>query len=83
MPPPQLASVRLKRHSASGTQAAWKNARGRKESLREAHAHAERAAYLAFRQALGERQEAVRERQAATITTRFSNKKKEGTADGA
>jgi AcrR family transcriptional regulator len=61
-------------------EAALKNARERKKSLLEAHALAERAAYLAFRQALGERQEAVRERQAATITTRFP---KEGTANGA
>jgi AcrR family transcriptional regulator len=79
------AAVRreAKRTASQVGEAAWKNARDRKKSLREAHALAERAAYLAFRQALGERQEAVRERQAATITTRFPKKKKEGTADGA
>ncbi len=67
------AAVRreAKRTASQVGEAAWKNARERKKSLREAHALAERAAYLAFRQALGERQEAVRERQAATITTRF------------
>ena len=79
------AAVRreAKRTASQMGEAAWKNARERKQSLREAHALAERAAYLAFRQALGERQEAIRERQAATITTRFPKKKKEGTADGA
>jgi AcrR family transcriptional regulator len=77
------AAVRreAKRTASQVGEAAWKNARERKQSLREAHALAERAAYLAFRQALGERQEAVRERQAARTNTRFS--KKEGTADGA
>jgi AcrR family transcriptional regulator len=69
-----------KRTASQVGEAAWKNAREGKKSLREAHALAERAAYLAFRQALGERQEAVRERQAATIRTRFP---KEGTADDA
>jgi AcrR family transcriptional regulator len=59
---------------------AWKNARGNKKSLREAHALAERAAYLAFRQALGERQQAVRERYETSTHTRSS---KEGTADDA
>jgi AcrR family transcriptional regulator len=76
------AAVRreAKRTASQVGEAAWKNARERKKSLRESHALAERAAYLAFRQALGERQEAVRERQAATIRTRFP---KEGTEDGA
>jgi AcrR family transcriptional regulator len=78
------AAVRreAKRTASQVGEAAWKNARERKKSLREAHALAERAAYLAFRQALGERQQAVRERQAARFTTQFT-KKKEGTADGA
>jgi AcrR family transcriptional regulator len=77
------AAVRreAKRTASQVGEAAWKNAREHKQSLREAHALAERAAYLAFRQALGERQEAVRERQAARFTTRFPTK--EGTADGA
>jgi AcrR family transcriptional regulator len=76
------AAVRreAKRTASQVGEAAWKNARERKKSLRESHGLAERAAYLAFRQALGERQEAVRERQAATIRTRFP---KEGTEDGA
>jgi len=76
------AAVRreAKRTASQVGEAAWKNARERKKSLRESHALAERAAYLAFRQALGERQEAVRERQAATIRTRFP---KEGTEDDA
>ena len=76
------AAVRreAKRTASQVGEAAWKNARERKKSLRESHALAERAAYLAFRQALGERQEAVRERQAATIRTRFP---KEGTENGA
>jgi AcrR family transcriptional regulator len=76
------AAVRreAKRTASQVGEAAWKNARERKKSLRESHVLAERAAYLAFRQALGERQEAVRERQAATIRTRFP---KEGTEDGA
>jgi AcrR family transcriptional regulator len=77
------AAVRreAKRTASQVGETAWKNARESKKSLREAHALAERAAYLAFRQALGERQEAVREHQATTITTRVP--KKEGTADDA
>jgi AcrR family transcriptional regulator len=54
-----------KRHAARAGESTWKAARETKKSLREAHSLAERAAYEAFRQALGERHEAVREREAA------------------
>jgi AcrR family transcriptional regulator len=54
-----------KRTASKVGEAAWKNARESRKSLREAHVLAERAAYLAFRQSLGERQETVRARQAA------------------
>ncbi len=55
-----------KRGASRVGEAAWKAAREQgKKSLREAHARAERAAYEAFRQMLGERHEAVREREAA------------------
>jgi AcrR family transcriptional regulator len=76
------AAVRreAKRTASQVGEAAWNNARERKSSLREAHTLAERAAYLAFRQALGERQQAVRGRQEARTNTRPP---KEDTADDA
>jgi AcrR family transcriptional regulator len=50
----------------SAGEQAWKDARKQgKKSLREAHTIAERAAYEAFRQKLGERHEAIRERHAS------------------
>jgi AcrR family transcriptional regulator len=55
-----------KRSASRAGEAAWKAAREQgKASLREAHTIAERAAFEAFRQMLGERHEAVREREAA------------------
>jgi AcrR family transcriptional regulator len=52
-----------KRGASRAGEAAWKAARKQgKKSLREAHAAAERAAFEAFRQKLGERHEAVRAR---------------------
>jgi AcrR family transcriptional regulator len=55
-----------KRSASRAGEAAWKAARQQgKASLREAHTIAERAAFEAFRQMLGERHEAVREREAA------------------
>jgi AcrR family transcriptional regulator len=70
------AAVRreAKRTASQVGQDAWKNARERKKSLREAHALAERAAYEAFRQALGERHEAVRERQAVAREARDADR---------
>jgi AcrR family transcriptional regulator len=61
------AAVRreAKRAASQVGEAAWKNAREGKKSLREAHELAQQAAYEAFRQRLGERHEAIRERQAA------------------
>jgi AcrR family transcriptional regulator len=58
------AERRAAKQSASRAgEAAWKVARKQgKMSLREAHTAAERAAFEAFRQKLGERHEAVRER---------------------
>jgi AcrR family transcriptional regulator len=53
-----------KRSASRVGEAAWKSAHESKKSLREAHALAQQAAYLAFRQALGERHEVIRERQA-------------------
>lgn len=55
-----------KRSASRAGEAAWQAARKQgKKSLREAHAVAERAAFEAFRQMLGERHEAIREREAA------------------
>jgi AcrR family transcriptional regulator len=61
------AERRAAKQSASRAgEAAWKAARKQgKKSLRDAQAAAERAAFEAFRQKLGERHEAVREREAA------------------
>ncbi len=54
-----------KRSASRAGEAAWQAARKQgKKSLREAHAVAERAAFEAFRQMLGERHEAIREREA-------------------
>ncbi len=55
-----------KRSASRAGEAAWQAARKQgKKSLREAHALAERAAFEAFRQMLGERHEAIRAREAA------------------
>jgi AcrR family transcriptional regulator len=55
-----------KRSASRAGEAAWQVARKQgKKSLREAGAIAERAAFDAFRQMLGERHEAIREREAA------------------
>ena len=55
-----------KRGASRAGEAAWKVAREQgKKSLREAHAIAERTAYEKFRQMLGERHAAIREREAA------------------
>jgi AcrR family transcriptional regulator len=51
-----------KRNASRAGQSAWKAARIGKKSLREAHAIAEHAAFESFRQMLGERHEAIRER---------------------
>jgi AcrR family transcriptional regulator len=61
------AERRAAKQSASRVgEAAWKAAREQgKKSLRDAHAAAERAAFEAFRRKLGERHEAIREREAA------------------
>jgi len=56
-----------KRSASRAGKDAGRSARAGKSSLREAHALAERAAYEAFRQTLGERHEAIRERQAAIV----------------
>jgi AcrR family transcriptional regulator len=65
----QVASAErkaAKRSASRAGEAAWKAARKQgKASLREAHAIAERAAFEAFREMLGERHPAVREREAA------------------
>ena len=61
------AERRAAKRSASRVgEAAWKAAREQgKKSLREAHVIAERAAFEAFREMLGDRHAAVREREAA------------------
>jgi AcrR family transcriptional regulator len=52
-----------KRNAAQAGEAAWKAARASRKSLRDAQAIAERVAYEAFRQMLGERHEAIRDRE--------------------
>ncbi len=63
-----------KQAASRAGEAAWKAAReqGRK-SLRDAHAIAERAAYEAFREMLGERHEAIREREQALRRARVQD----------
>ena len=59
-----------KRAASQVGEQAWKAARKDDKSLREAHAVAERAAFEPFRRMLGERHEAVRERQASFVRER-------------
>ncbi len=54
-----------KRAASKAGEQTWKAARKGKLSLREAHALAERAAFETFREMLGERHAAIRERQAS------------------
>jgi AcrR family transcriptional regulator len=57
-----------KRTASRAGEAAWQAARKQgKKSLREAHTAAERVAFEAFRQMLGERHEAIRERHASLV----------------